>query len=91
MAQVSAFSADPLFGLGRRLLGAPALACGVGVAILTSAIAPLKARTLGEITTMMRDLVDPFSYVEISSSDPVFVHVDAWLRAAVSDPSAPVS
>ncbi|AVK75004.1 BCS1 N and AAA ATPase domain containing protein [Pandoravirus quercus] len=86
MAQVSAFSADPLFGLGRRLLGAPALACGVGVAILTSAIAPLKARTLGEITTMMRDLVDPFSYVEISSSDPVFVHVDTWLRTAVSDP-----
>lgn len=86
MAQVSAFSVDPIFGLGRRLLGAPALACGVGVAILTSAIAPLKARTLGEITAMMRDLVDPFSYVEIPSSDPAFVHVDAWLRAAVSDP-----
>ncbi|AGO84614.1 BCS1 N and AAA ATPase domain containing protein [Pandoravirus salinus] len=86
MAQVSAFSVDPLSSLGRRLLSAPALACGMGVAILTSAIAPLQKRTLGEITAMMRDLVDPFSYLEISSGDPVFEHVDAWLRAAVCDP-----
>nr|UDO47141.1 AAA ATPase bs.1 [Pandoravirus massiliensis] len=40
-------------------------------------------RTLGEITSMMRDLVDPFSYLAIPSSDPVFPHVDVWLRSAV--------
>ncbi|BCU03173.1 BCS1 N and AAA ATPase domain containing protein [Pandoravirus japonicus] len=86
LAQVAALSTDPLSGLGRRLLSAPALACGMGVALLTSAIAPIKKRTLGEITSMMRDLVDPFSYIEIPPGDPAFAHVDAWLRAAVHDP-----
>ncbi|ATE82458.1 BCS1 N and AAA ATPase domain containing protein [Pandoravirus dulcis] len=86
LAQVAALSTDPLLGLGRRLLSAPALACGMGVALLTSAIAPLQKRTLGEITSMMRDLVDPFSYIEISSDDPAFAHVDTWLRSAVHDP-----
>ncbi|AVK76413.1 BCS1 N and AAA ATPase domain containing protein [Pandoravirus neocaledonia] len=86
MAQVTALSVDPLVGLGRRLLSAPALACGMGVAILTSALVPLKERTLGEITNMMRDLVDPFSYLEIPASDPLFANVLVWLRAAVRDP-----
>lgn len=86
VAQVAALSPDPLFGLGRRLLGMPALACGIGVAMLSSAIAPLKKRTLGEITTLVRDLVDPFSYLEIPTGDPVYTHVDTWLRVAVNDP-----
>jgi len=86
MAQVVTLSPGLLSGLGRRLLSAPALACGMGVAILTSAIAPLKARTLGEVTSLLRDLVDPFCYLEISTTDAVFAHVDAWLRSAVRDP-----